>query len=191
MAGFELLCLSQPLFLATPFEVKLISRSSQCGIYCIFISVLLRYSHFAHGVFIVAYFSRGWGRCSFAYTQSGLLLLTCYLSFSPTAWKIMGSRASSLAKASGNRLRHALHTHPLYLHSPLQWDSFSLSFPRPLLHYVKALCVLSHLFCNSRAVSLKGLKVLSTISNFVEQLQRGAHSLVCMQKTCYYPLVTV
>lgn len=118
-------------------------------------------------------------------TQSGLLLVTCYLSFSPTAWKIMGSRASSLAKASGNRLRHALRAHPLYLHSPLQWDSFSLSFPRPLLHSVESLCVLSHLFCNSRAVSHKGLKVQSTISNFVKQFQRGTHLLVCMQETCY------
>ncbi len=114
--------------------------------------------------------------------QSDLSLMTCYLSFSPTAWKIMGSRASSQAKASGNRLRHAPHTSPLYLHSLLHWDSFSLSFPRPLLHSVKFLCVLSHLFCSSRAVPLTGLAVQLTVSNSVKQLQTGAYSSVCMQR---------
>lgn len=113
-------------------------------------------------------------------TRSGLLLVTCYLSFSPTAWKIVGSRVRSQAKASGNRLRHALRTNPLYLHSPLQWDSFSLSFPRPLLPSVKSLCVLSHPFCNSRTVFLQGFKVQSAVSNFVRQLQIGTRS--CMQK---------
>lgn len=77
-------------------------------------------------------------------TQSGLLLATCYLSFSPTAWKIMGSRGSSQAKkASGNRLRHELLACPHYLHSPLWWDPFSLSFPWPCLCCVKSQRVLS------------------------------------------------
>lgn len=48
-------------------------------------------------------------------TQSAL---TCYLSFSPTAWEIMGSRASTQANAPGNRLRHALLTHLHFPFSP-------------------------------------------------------------------------
>lgn len=144
MAGSELMCASNSL--ATPFEMELTSKSSQYQIYFTPISVLFKIFPFCmQSVYCSTFQSRNGADAHFP-TQSDLLLVTCYLSFSSTAWKMVHSRASSQAKASGNRLRHALHTDPLYLHSPLQWDSFSLSFPRPLLHYVKSLCVLSHPF---------------------------------------------
>lgn len=168
MAGFELLRLSQPPSLATPFEGKLISKSSSCKIYCISISVLLGYSHFAYGVFIVAYFRWGWGQMLICLpTQSGLLLVTCYLSFSPAAWKIMGSRASSQVKASGNRLRHGLLTHPPPTALP---NSVGFIFPF-ISQATSSLRQITHPFCNSHCnstVSLRSLKVQSTVYNFLK-----------------------
>lgn len=87
---------------------------------------------------------------------SRVLLITCNLSFSPTDREIMSTRAKSHAKATGNRLRHAPHSNLFYLLSALQWDSSSLSFPKPLLHYIRILCVLSHLSCDSVTASLRG-----------------------------------
>lgn len=111
--------------------------------------------------------------------------MNCYLSFSPTTWEIMGSRASSQANASGNRLRRALHSHPLYLLSALQGDNLPFHFPD---HFFTTsnLCVFCHSFCSSQTVFLKEEEggMQSTVSNFARQLQSGPSFVQQLQCSC-------
>lgn len=90
--------------------------------------------------------------------QSDLSLLTSVSSFGTHSVETTALWGRKVFKIIWKQIKSCPSCNPLYLHSALHQDSFSLSFPRPFPHCVKSLCVLSHPFCNSQTDSLKGMR---------------------------------